>query len=428
MHRKAARRALAACALAALGWMAACHESTKPVALSLQLGASSRLDSLDVSDTTAVAESAYVTVGGDGAAAAAWTASHGGAPWLSLVRASGTGSGWVVWRRDASWIGYGVSVDTITVRVPQSTAAASLVDSVSVRQLPALVTIRRAWLPGERDSLVARMLRDSLDGLFVPAAVAELLAASDSVTVVEANPALAAAGRKAAPGLIGSASLGQSGQTWIMVGYQLRELYPITQGSSTMDSIDLLGVIWYASPESTWKGRALAATAAATIGKTTVNTAAFDSTYETSGAGAAEARGSLGEYWQANQGQLDMTSNYCSPSSCADASFPSGPWQGGVWHGMHMAGDLISIVAPCILPAGCSAPPDTFSVNFRSPKSAQIAGMAITCIFPSPCTGPAAARIARLARRRASLSELPGPIRPEPPLDGRARAARRVMR
>jgi hypothetical protein len=399
MHRKAARRALAACALAALGWMAACHESTKPVALSLQLSASSRLDSLDVSDTTAVAESAYVTVGGDGAPAAAWTASHGAAPWLSMVRASGTGSGWAVWRRDARWIGYGVSVDTIHVSVTNSTAAASLVDSAVTRQQPAFITVRRAWLPGERDSTVARLRRDSTDGVFFSSAVADLLAASDSITVLAPNSVLAPAG------LPRLAHLGQAGQTWILVGLDLRELFPDSTGSATTDSINLVGVVWYASPESTWKGRVVAASVSPTIGKTTVNTSAFDASNDQTGAGGGEARSSTGQYWEANAGQIDMTSSYCSPTSCADASFTSGPWRGGLWHGLQMAGDLITVVAPCLLPAGCSAPPDTFSVNFRTPKSAQITGLAVTCIFPSPCTGPAAAAIARLARRQAPFRD-----------------------
>jgi hypothetical protein len=400
MRGEAARRALAASVVVGLGLAASCREATTPAALSLQLGASSRIDSLGVTDTTVVTESTLVTVSGPGASTAHWTATHGSAPWITLVRDEGTGTGWMVWRRDAGWIGYGVSVDTIAVRVAQATAAASLLDSVVTRQVPSLVAMRRAWLPGERDSTVARMRRDSLDGLYFPSAVAALLAMSDSVTVIVPNPALAA-GKAAPPGMIGMGKLGQAGQTWILVGYQLRELFPITPGSTILDSLNLLGVIWYAAPESTWKGRVLAATSASTIPKTTVNTAAFDASYETSGAGGGEARGSLGEYWEASQGQMDITTGYCDPSSCADASFTSGPWQGGVWHGLHMGGDLVGIVAPCLLPSGCAAPPDTFAVNFRTPKGAQIAGVAITCIFPSPCTGPAAAAIARAGRRLA---------------------------
>ncbi len=399
MRRKVALAAALAAALAS------CHDATRPAALSLQLAASSRLDSLDVSDTTVAAESAYVTVAGDGAATAQWMATHGSAPWITLVRASGTGSGWVTWRRDASWIGYGVSVDTIAVSIARSLEA-SLVDSVVARQLPALVTMRRAWLPGERDSTVARMLRDSLDGYYFPAAVAQLLATEDSVTVIVPNPALSAPERQARLGRF--ANLGQAGQTWIMVGYDLRELFPDSVNSATTDSFNLLGVIWYASPESTWKGRVLAASVKPTVNKVGVNTAAFDASNDQTGAGGGEARFSTGQYWEANSGQITVKSNVCSPSSCANTSFTSGPWLGGTWHGILLGGNLIQIVAPCLLPAGCTAPPDTFSVAFTG---TPITGLAITCIFPSPCTGPAAARIARLARRESAGIETPFPER-----------------
>lgn len=397
MNAKAARRWLAAGLLLPLGAIAACREATQPPVLSLQLGAASRLDSLDVADTTVVAESVLVTVTGAAADTARWTATHGAAPWITLVRAGGTGSGWAVWRRDASWIGYGVSVDTIAVSL-SGTTAATLVDSVVTREQPAYVTMQRAWLPGERDSMVARMRRDSLDGFYVPAAVADLLAAMDSVTVVAPNPALAAAGKAAPSGLIGMGKLGQAGQTWIMVGYDLREVYPITPGSQTMDSLNLLGLLWYASPESTWKGRVVAATAKSTYKKTNVNTAAFDASYETSGAGGGEARFSTGQYWEANKVQVAITHNSCNPASCANTSFTSGPWLGGVWHGVQLGGNLITSVAPCLLPAGCTAAADTFDVKFTS---SPISGLAITCIFPSPCTGSAAVEIARIGRRLA---------------------------
>ena len=399
MIGKGTPQGVAAALLFSLVAAASCRDSVHPVALSLQLAAASRLDSLDVTDTTVVAESVFVTLAGEGADTAHWTASHGLAPWITLVQSGGAGPGWVVWQRDAGWVGYGISVDTIVVRASHATASASLVDSQVARQAPSFVTTTRAWLPGERDSMVARMLRDSLDGFYVPAAVAELLATSDSVTVVMANPALAAAGRKLASGLIGSANLGQAGQTWVMVGYDLREVYPITPGSRTMDSLNLLGVLWYASPESTWKGRVLAATTASTIKKTTVNTSTFDASYETTGAGGGEARFSTGQYWEADQGQINVTHNSCSPTSCANSSFTSGPWLGAVWHGISVGGNLITIVAPCLLPSGCTAKPDTFNVSFTNPR---ISGLAITCIFPSPCTGPAAARMAAAARRRTA--------------------------
>jgi len=264
---------------------------------------------------------------------------------------------------------------------------------------PKYIATRRAWLPGEREVLVARLSRDSMDGVTFSGAVAQFLATSDSATVIVPNPALPAA----TAGLSGpqfALSLGQAGQTWILVALQLREVYPITPGSTTLDSLRWLGVVWYASPESTWKGRVVAATAASTIGRTNVNTAAFDASFGTSGAGGGEARASTGEYWEAASGQIRINNNTCNPGSCADQSFVSGPWQGGLWHGIQVQGSLIGIVAPCVLPAGCTAPPDTFDVGFTGTK---VSGVAVNCVFPSPCTGPAAAALASVRQRKASL-------------------------
>jgi hypothetical protein len=275
---------------------------------------------------------------------------------------------------------------------------------------PRFVVVRRAWLPGERDALITRLARDSLDGVTFSAAVAQFLAGSDSATVVVPNPALAAAAAGPGPPLLGL-RLGQAGQAWVMVGFQLREVYPISPGSPTLDSITWLGVLWYASPESTWKGRVVAATAATTIGRTTVNTAAFDASFGTSGAGGGEARASTGQYWEAASGQIRINNYQCYPAGCADQSFVSGPWQGGLWHGIQIQGNLIGIVAPCILPAGCTAPPDTFDVGFTG---AKLDGVAVNCVFPSPCTGPAAAVVAALRGRTVPLGRPAGEAARDP--------------
>ena len=422
----AAAALVAAVAAAAAG----CHEATGPSPLALSLSAASQLVVLPNDSGPAVTDSVRVRLSGSGAAGAHWTVSHGDAPWVTLGTTAGTGDGVVRWTRDPGEVVAGVWLDTITVSIAGSQGSASVVDSLVVTgPLPTHITVRRAWAPGERDSLVARMLRDSLDGTFVPAAVAELLAASDSVTEVVPNPTLAVVARAAPPGMIGAAKLSQAGETWIMVGYDLRELYPITPGSKTMDSLNLLGVIWYASPDSTWKGRVLAATTASTISNVAINTAAFDSSYETSGAGGAEARASTGNYWEANAGSMYITQNTCSPTSCANTTFTSGPWKGGVWHGLSVGGILNNIVAPCLLPAGCTAAPDTFDVSFFSFCFGNycfgnpISGIAITCVFPSPCTGPAAARMAELAQRRTSLRQPFSPAKPETPQDDDAGGA-----
>jgi hypothetical protein len=399
-----------------LALAAGCHEATAPGPLTLALGTTGRTIVLATDSGPAVADSVRVVLTGEGAAHAGWTVTHGQAPWVTLGTTAGSGEGVVRWSRDPTQVIAGLWVDTITVSVTGTPLTAQLIDSLAVTgPLPTNVTVRRPWMPGERDSTVARIARYQSLGEFSDV-VDSLLGSTESVTVVVPNPALAAVGASRSPRF---AHLGQAGQTWMIFGLQIREVFPNPPGSSTLDSLKWLGVFWFASPESTWTGRVVAATSASTIGNTTVNTAAFDASGAKSGAGGGEARLSTGQYWEANAGSFRISQNVCSPSSCANTTFTSGPWKGGQWHGLLMGGALSNVVAPCLLPAGCTAKPDTFNVSFLALCifgycfGSPIQGYSINCVFPSPCTGSAAARVADRVRRGLPLREaLFG--RPEP--------------
>jgi len=382
------RNALASllCVFLATAW-AGCTESAAPALSRLsQAGRSVAMPNDSVWTTT---DSVPLGFAGFGAGGARWTAASS-APWVSLAAAQGTGGGFLRWTRDPTDLGYGTFVDTITVT--SGGAAAQILDSVVIGGPPAtFVTARRPWRPGERDSVAAAVVRTRAWGEFSDVAP-QLLAGSDSATEVVPNLPLAGAGPSRAARVI---ALGQKGQTWMIVGLQIREVFPVSPGSSTLDSLRWLGVFWYASPESTWIGRMVFATSAATYGRTTVNTAAFDSSGGKSGLGGGEARASTGQYWEANIGKFQVNSNVCSPASCANATFTSGPWKGGLWHGLLIGGQMINIRAPCKLPAGCTSV-DTFNINFRG---SPVPGVYINCVFPTPCTGAAAEHLAALARR-----------------------------
>ncbi len=404
----------------ALAAAAGCHESTAPQTTMIALAPAGRLVVVSSPGAGPVTDTALVTLRGPGAARASWRVSHGAAPWVTLATTGGTGDGPVIWTRDPRQAIAGVWVDTITVTVTGSRASAQLVDSLGISgPLPSYVTVRRPWLPGERDAVVGYIGRNQSLGPFSDA-VDTLLAASDSVTVAVPNPALAAA----PPGLPRSAYLGQAGQAWVLVGLQFREVFPNPPGSATLDSLRWLGVFWFASPESTWTGRVLAATSAATLWGQAVDSVTFDTSGGKAGAAGGESRAGTGELWQAISGTLFITQNTCSPSSCANQTFVSGPYQGGQWHGLQIGGSLSNIIAPCVQPTGCAAPPDTFNVSFLSVCffgycfGSPIPGLYINCVFPTPCTGPAAARAAELARRHAPFVALTT----EAPLDTRRRA------
>jgi hypothetical protein len=84
-----------------------------PVPLTLAVSPATRHDSLNFGTATR-ADSATVTLSGEGASAAAWTATRS-ASWTTLTTAGGTGSGKVRWTRHANGLALGVYVDTITV-------------------------------------------------------------------------------------------------------------------------------------------------------------------------------------------------------------------------------------------------------------------------------------------------------------------------
>jgi len=93
-------------------------------------------------NTTAVTDSAAVTLTGLGAAATDWTATHGAAAWVTLADSSGTGSGVVRWTRDPSGLTDGTYVDTITVSAPGASGSpAQLVDTLLVERVLATVTV-----------------------------------------------------------------------------------------------------------------------------------------------------------------------------------------------------------------------------------------------------------------------------------------------
>ncbi len=80
-------------------------------------------------------DSATVTLTGLAAASTDWTASHGGASWLVLTTADGTGSGTVRWTRVSSGIDPGIYVDTITVAAAGAAGSPGLViDTLEVLQ------------------------------------------------------------------------------------------------------------------------------------------------------------------------------------------------------------------------------------------------------------------------------------------------------
>lgn len=84
-------------------------------ALALGLDRTAAIDSVVFGSAATRTDSADVILTGFGAGGAAWSATHGGAAWLTLTAAAGQGTGRVRWMADPSGLAIGDYTDTITV-------------------------------------------------------------------------------------------------------------------------------------------------------------------------------------------------------------------------------------------------------------------------------------------------------------------------
>jgi len=370
--------------------VASCTDAAAPRPLSIAVAPASRaLGVHEDSVTTVVADSAVVVLRGEGSGAARWSATHGGAPWLTLVAAGG-GSGVAVrWVVDPTVLPPGTYVDTITVAA--SGASAELVDTLVVRGAPAqLITVRRPWLPGEQAAAIAEAEQNHTPLPYVGdvSSLAADMFGGDSVTVVVTNPAYA-------PGSGRLPRAAQFSAGWSAMGLDLS-----IQDRSAVpwDTLNWLGVMWWNPADSTWKGWTIVATKAATVKLTNVSTTAFDASQGTSGAGGGEAQQSTGTYWEASSGQVQISRN----NGCGTTTtVASGVWKGGTKQTCNFGGRLVNLTMP--RRAGSTAPAtQTINFDFRSPP---IVGSRLTCVFPSPCTG--AAVIAALRARRTAMRPPP---------------------
>jgi hypothetical protein len=74
---------------------------------------------------------ANLVIVGDPGNTISWTASHGGAAWLSLTTQSGSGAAAIQWTKTASNLRDGIFIDTITVSAPGTTPI-RIVDTLTV--------------------------------------------------------------------------------------------------------------------------------------------------------------------------------------------------------------------------------------------------------------------------------------------------------
>jgi subtilisin len=122
--------------------------TSTPVPQSLAVSPGSRRGGTDQGSGTVLDEQVEVTISGDGAAAASWTA-NSRRSWNALAVTGGTGSGTLRWQRNPTGLSVGLHVDTISVALTGSSdAPAIVVDTFEIRQVTSTVVITMD--PGSR--------------------------------------------------------------------------------------------------------------------------------------------------------------------------------------------------------------------------------------------------------------------------------------
>jgi hypothetical protein len=262
------------------------------------------------------------------------------------------------------------------------------------------ITAKRAWLPGERDSTIAQIVRTrALVAPFVgdiSDLAPQLFADTDSVVVIIRNPALLAIRWDGRMSAVAADSGPAFDSTWTITGFDIRS---IDQSQSPVDTIlDVVGTFWSKVGLDTYHGEMMAdrchniggdgrrtcmtsrPPTTKSGGYVTVNTASFSANLDTLGAGGGQFRQSTGEYWEANGGTFEIKSGTYSNNPLVVAS---GPYTGGTMYSGSVKGDLNTVKMPKLLPS--AGPGFTVSLDFRT---TAIPSVRITCVFPSPCRGP----------------------------------------
>ena len=380
-----------------------CSKDTTSPGLALTLSATRRTVSFREDSLRLTTDSVAVGITGTGAGTAGWVATHGGGTWLTLTSAQGTGNGMLRWARDTTGLTDSVYVDTITVtlQVPGG-AAVRLVDSLIVRGAPAqYISVRRAWLPGERDATAAYVLAarawDDFSDL-APAAFATWDSTTDIILNPLWNPAGAAPWRTSPPARAPMSPLFAAG--WSGLGMDILIAFDSVPGGTIQrDSLNWITVRWWNPADSTWKGWIIRGTTATTFTYQTVNTTAFNATGDHTGVGAGEARLASGSYWEGNGGQYRITSN---GSYGTRTTIPSGPYKGGNVQSGLMGGQLNAVTMPRVLGTDT---PTTKTINWDF-RAATLNSLRIYCYFTpltpptgyTSCTGSAFANIVAAAR------------------------------
>lgn len=242
------------------------------------------------------------------------------------------------------------------------------------------ITHRRAWLPGERDSLIARIIAQRALSIPYVGDVSDYAPSffrTDSMDEILPNPAFSASAGYSPLGPTFSLSgLRVPGAGWTSSAIDVH----IVNAQQGNDTFDWLGVFWVNQGEPMWKGFIIAATAGTTFPATAVNTTTFDVNNAQLGVGAGEGRFSTSTVWTANgTGAPNQFSVSSSAGVGGTATITTGPFLGGTQQSMNMTMNINNVGMTRVIGSGAPA-------TQTASLSGSITGTRFICLFPTPCT------------------------------------------
>jgi hypothetical protein len=248
------------------------------------------------------------------------------------------------------------------------------------------VTVRRAWLPGERDSLIARIQRTRQFNAFymdLSDYAVDLLPVDSAIEIVPVPMPVPDVATPFGPVRAVPRAIRVPGTGWSVIGIDTKL---INTDPTPDDTLRWLGWLWFDTADSTQKGFAFAfrAPTSNTVAATFVNTPAFDAAFGKAGAGAGEVDGippAPLTYWQGNgwvrRNTVSMSLNF---SFSGTTPVTTGPYTGGTSQVAFMSGVLDSIRLDRV--SGSASP----ATQYASIRLTFVGGIRLVCVFPSPCT------------------------------------------
>ena len=287
---------------------------------------------------------------------------------------------------------YSFSMLRNAVRLAGPALALFLVASCSDMTQPApeppaqFIAVRRAWLPGERDSLIAHIIRDRLFVFPYVGDVSDLApqfyADTDSVSTIVPNPAYTGAAPSIAGGGPMAAPGAAAGTLWLAsylhIGFKITT---VNNNVSPPDTIFWHMVLWEDTTNIANHGFTIGYSRASTFSLSPINTTLFDNGFGKSGAASAEIHQGSGTFWAdvGTGGTFQITAqNYPG----AFSTVTTGPYLGGLSRPGTQQGRVNN--SKMTRQAGAENPNSfTVSVDYRV---TGINSTELLCVFPSPCT------------------------------------------